>query len=134
MVAYSFRTQFEGPIVRREKRQTVRGFRKRHARPGEALQLFTGMRTRQCRKILLPDPTCVEVQEITLAFDAGGGIVAIELDGRSLSVSEIERFAADDGFGADGSAARRMGEFWLREHGGHDFTGVVIRWDPGASA
>ena len=56
MVAYSFKSQFEEPIVAREKRQTVRGFRKRHARPGEPIQLYVGMRTRNCRKILTPDP------------------------------------------------------------------------------
>jgi hypothetical protein len=47
VVAYSFRQQFRPPILAGTKRQTIRADRKRHARPGEQLQLYTGMRTRQ---------------------------------------------------------------------------------------
>jgi len=51
MVAYSFKAQFREPILAGTKRQTIRADRKRHARLGEALQLYTGMRTRQCKLI-----------------------------------------------------------------------------------
>jgi hypothetical protein len=43
MVAYSFNPIFVGPILAGTKRQTIRAERKRHARPGEAMQLYTGM-------------------------------------------------------------------------------------------
>lgn len=45
MVAYSFQKRFVEPIRSGRKRQTIRADRKRHARPGEVLQLYSGMRT-----------------------------------------------------------------------------------------
>ena len=101
MVAYSFKSQFEEPIVAREKRQTVRGFRKRHAYPGEPIQLYVGMRTRKCRKILTPDPICVDLRHVLISFDPTSIniIAAIEVDGRALGFSETHEFALRDGFG-----------------------------------
>tara|TARA_B100000378_G_scaffold274889_1_gene270023 strand:- start:740 stop:1144 length:405 start_codon:yes stop_codon:yes gene_type:complete len=131
MVAYSFKSQFEEPIVAREKRQTVRGFRKRHARPGEPIQLYVGMRTRNCRKILTPDPICVDLRQVLIAFDPSSSnvISAIEIDGFRLGSAETHEFAIHDGFGPnDTEAVRRMGQFWLANHGSETFAGVVIRW------
>ena len=135
MVAYSFKAQFEEPIATLQKRQTVRGNRKRHARPGEALQLYAAMRTRHCRKILTPDPICLDVRHIRIGIDSGSRdiITHIEIEGIALDDDEIEAFARDDGFGNalfEGYARRRMGEFWLRTHPWNAFLGVVIRWEP----
>ena len=60
MVAYSFQPGFAAEIIAGRKTQTIRNPRKRHAMPGEHLQLFTGMRTRYCKKII-PDPLCIGV-------------------------------------------------------------------------
>jgi len=135
MVAYSFKAQFAEPIVSGAKRQTIRGDRRRHARPGEALQLYTAMRTKHCRKLLTPDPICVDVRPVTIGIGARNPMIItdIEIDGVSLAADEIEAFAVADGFGgslADGFARRRMGEFWLKSHGWNLFVGVVIRWVP----
>lgn len=133
MVAYSFKAQFEDAIVDGTKRQTVRGFRKRHARPNEPMQLFTAMRTRQCRKILTPDPICLDVRHIAIAHGSQQPL-HIEIEGRALDLAEIESFACADGFDdlefAGGLASRRMSDFWLQEHGPLAFSGVVIRWKP----
>ena len=51
MVAYSFKKQFGPPILAGTKAQTIRADRKRHVRSGELVQLYTGMRTRQCRRL-----------------------------------------------------------------------------------
>lgn len=136
MVAYSFAPQFVAPIQARSKLQTVRANRRRHARPGEAVQLYTAMRTKQCRKIVDIDPVCIRLWDIRIAVDASDRRVigAISLDGAMLDRHEMEAFARSDGFSAgDGvSALRRMGEFWLKAHGhlGTDFVfeGVCIRW------
>ncbi len=64
MVAYSFDRRFVPAIVSGAKRQTIRAHRARHARPGETLQLYTGMRTRQCRKIVERDPVCTRIDEV----------------------------------------------------------------------
>lgn len=141
MVAYSFKAQFAEPIAGRIKLQTVRGPRKRHARPGESLQLYTGMRTKYCRKIVDPDPTCIALDHIWMRVDGRASelIEAITINGIDLGNEEIEAFAIADGFGsqlADGFARRRMGQFWIANHDvnavGYDFEGFVIRWEHNA--
>lgn len=66
MVAYSFKRRFAEPILAGAKRQTIRADRRRHARPGEELQLYTGMRTKSCR--LIARRTCVDIQRVILVF------------------------------------------------------------------
>lgn len=135
MVAYSFRPQFAEPIATLAKRQTVRALgKRRHARPGEPLQLYTGMRTRQCRKLLDVDPVCIDVRPIEIRIGGPAYIAAMSIDGAPLSRDEIEAFACADGFGAqvpDGFAALRMNLFWQVHHPLLPvFEGVVIRWEP----
>ena len=134
MVAYSFAPQFVEAVSTLKKRQTVRGLRKRHARPGEPIQLYAGMRTKYCRKLVTPDPVCRDVRHIRIDIDARAHFVitAIAIDGVHLSDDEIEAFAMADGFGgalADGFARQRMGLFWLKHHEWNLFEGVVIRWE-----
>lgn len=140
MVAYSFKPFFAPQIETRAKTQTVRANRRRHARPGEALQLFVGMRTRNCRKLFGIDPTCLFVSPINIQTNTlVGGIASIEIDGRVLHRDEIEAFAQADGFapehinaldcGMTGKTAREnMGRFWLDNHGAGSFQGVLIGW------
>jgi len=135
MVAYNFKPQFEEDIATLKKRQTVRSERARHARPGEAMQLYTGMRTRACRKILNPAPICIDVQPIRIHLDSRNPLLihSIAINEVPLDDDEIEQFAVADGFGGalvTGFARQRMGEFWLRHHEWNGFLGVVIRWDP----
>lgn len=137
MVAYSFAPQFAEAVASLRKTQTVRACRKRHARPGEAVQLYAGMRTKHCRKLVDADPVCLDVRHIVITLDTGSPqlITSIEIEGVPLGDDEIEAFAAADGFGgalADGFARRRMGEFWMRTHPWRTFIGVVIRWEPRA--
>lgn len=141
MVAYGFKAFFAPQIEAGVKRQTVRSERKRHARPGEAIQLYQGMRTRQCRK-LIPDPPCTAVDRI-LIVRAGMEIVDIEINGMRLTVDEIEDFAASDGLalthvshvpGLGHRYARfNMGTFWAKNHPDVTaFQGVAIHWNPDA--
>lgn len=136
MVAYSFQAQFVAPIVTRTKRQTVRAIRKRNPREGERLQLYVGMRTKACRKII-PDPVCTGWELVRIAVDPAHPaiIAAIRVGAHDLNAVEIERFARFDGFaaapsgGAPYTARRAMGAFWLQHHGAGMFEGVVIRWE-----
>lgn len=135
MVAYSYKKRFSPLIVTLEKRQTVRGRRKRHARPGEPMQHYEAMRTKHCRKLLDNDPICRDVRDIEIVIDADHAelIGSISIDGVALDEGQIEAFAWDDGFRPDAesaSARRDMGRFWLQEHGEALFEGVVLRWDP----
>ena len=125
MVAYSFRPRFIAAIESGEKRQTIRADRKRHARAGEQLQLYTGMRTRRCR--LLARATCCAVMPIRL--DLAEGRIEFPSTGTALTTfMELTEFALQDGFpawrGPDGMLA-----FWKAEHGDAPiFSGVMIRW------
>lgn len=143
MVAYGFKPFFEAQILTGFKRQTVRGDRRRHAHPGEDVQLYVGMRTRHCRKIIA-DPKCIAVLPIVIEstdlIDAG--IAYIEIDGRPLNRDEIEAFARLDGFAPEwvngltsflnGETARaNMGAFWRVSHPElRRFQGALISWEP----
>ncbi len=152
MVAYSFNKIFVPQVEDWTKRQTVRGHRKRHARPREPVQLYTAMRTRHCRKLVDPDPVCTAVHEIRVEVGdkmllpssfGPGSIEGIEINGRELNPWGIETFATNDGFDpyrligppAVGNVFRRcatarnfMGSFWHMMHGPGGWQGVVVYW------
>lgn len=133
MVAYSFKKRFAppiiaglvpGPLVTGMKRQTIRANRKRHARPGEELQLYTGMRTKSCR--LLGKPVCTSCLSIRLQFGISPAML-IGGTAAAAAAEELDEFAQYDGF-EDWADLRA---FWGREHPDvTDFVGVLIRWEP----
>ncbi len=143
MVSYNFKKYFAPQIVDGTKSHTVRRDRPRHARVGEAVQLYSGLRTRHCFKIIA-DPTCIGVQPIVIESTdlINAGIAYIEIGGCPLHRDEIETFAASDGFAPDrlasiaprsliGATAREtMGRFWRAENPGSRFEGVIVRWRP----
>lgn len=141
MVAYSFRKQFVTPIRLglgdpkalelfptpemgfKPKRQTIRPDRKRHARPGEELQLYAGMRTKHC--FLIGKARCVAVEPIRIRLEHPQWIDLNER--KAESREELDKFARLDGF-ADWP---EMAIFWFKEHPGISiFTGIIIRWEP----
>lgn len=131
MVAYSFKPRFVLPIELGDKRQTIRApGKKRHARAGETLQLYTGPRMRP-RKI--GEATCQDAQEILLAFGdatkrpfvvigeigkAGGEMI--------IEPAALDAFAVADGF-ADWQA---LADFWAETHAPlpAEWSGIIIRW------
>lgn len=126
MVAYSFKARFADNIREGFKTQTIRAGRARHARPGEMLQLFTGMRTAHCKKIC-EDVRCTAVMSIVISFDDEADIERITTD--QVPVRDLDAFARADGF----TDASDMALFWCKEHGwlaGKNFHGVVIEWAP----
>ncbi|MBY6244162.1 hypothetical protein [Methylosinus sp. Sm6] len=149
MVAYSFQKRFAEPIEAGTKRQTIRPDRKRHARPGEELQLYTGMRTKHCKHIRRA--RCKGVYPIALSPRrrwawVGAGYECAFLHGEPRDASEIgldryglsgrfvtpylEAFARADGFIGWGDLAR----FWFEQHEEmreeHSiFTGKIIVWE-----
>ena len=120
MVAYSFNTAFVRHVEDRSKRQTIRLPRKRHARPGEDVQLFTGMRTKRCRKII-PDPVCVGIDEVRFDLREASGIpseiartVRLDVNGIPIIGQAADTYAYDDGFRGVPSMEgdpRRVGPF-----------------------
>lgn len=128
MVAYSFKKRFAEPILAGTKTQTIRKPRARHARPGEVVSLYTGMRTKQCKLIARRD--CLDVSPIVLDFYHGR--VESHATGTAWTTPDaLDAFARRDGF-ADWDA---LCEFWREEHGALErFEGVLIRWAPKAEA
>ncbi len=142
MVAYSFQQRFVTPIQVGlgkiehipgtefvPKRQTIRAVgKRRHARPGETVQLYRGMRTRQCFKI--GDGCCKSIEPIQI-FLKGASIVFPDRQDRTIQGAALDFFAQDDGF----KDWPEMRQFWLDEHGEEcarlgPFTGLLIKWEP----
>lgn len=98
MVAYSFQQGFEKPILTRRKRGTIRDEgKRRHARPGEEIQLYVGMRTRACR--LIARATCLSVQPVRLYLRSG--FIEIGQMPEAYAITDIDAmdaFAQSDGF------------------------------------
>lgn len=141
MVAYSFKERFIKPIrvglsrVRLSfdpppKLQTIRAHgKRRHARPGEAVQLYYAMRTKQCQ--LIGVGICTEAVGIRIDFGEDFDIVSIEgqppFGGVPADIRKLDAFATRDGFKSWDDLTR----FWETEHPGvKNFEGVLIKWEP----
>jgi len=121
VVAYSFRPQFRAPIIAGTKQQTIRADRKRHAREGETLQLYTGMRTRQCKAI--GTATCFTVQPIRIEVE--NAVIGTQTGRTLTTIDELDNFARMDGF----DDWKAMRAFWHENHPDTPvFSGVLIRW------
>lgn len=122
MVAYNFQMRFAGAIESRRKRHTIRkNGRRRHARAGESIQLYTGMRTRSCRKLIDPDPICDGAFPVEIVVDVEA-LRSVMVGG--VAVRSLDAFARSDGF----KSAADMHAFWLDFHGVGLFQGTLIEW------
>ena len=126
MVAYNFDKKFAPLIESGIKSMTIRAPRNRHTRAGEPIQLYTGMRTSNCKKLLLPDPVCIKVSPIVIDE------THIDIDGAiAFDISNIEQhlqaraFAQADGF-------EHLGDFiaYFKNNYALPFSGVIIYWAP----
>lgn len=121
MVAYSFKARFEKSIRDGAKRHTLRNDRKRHARVGDRVQLYVGMRTKHCRRIGVA--TCLAVLRLRIDFDQRR--VEYESGNAITTEEDTDAFAMADGF-ADW---KDMESFWVREHPGRrQWSRVMIQW------
>lgn len=132
MVAYSFKPSFVEPIRLLEKRHTIRLPRKRHARPGEPLQLFTGPRMRPVR---LGAAICDRVVQVRLHLR--DDVVTLDDAVELRTEQELDEFAVRDGFNPGRRPAlgpmrpwEYMSAWWRMTHPDHRiFAGVLIDWD-----
>lgn len=136
MPAYNFQGQFVPYIEDESKPHTVRADRKdgKVPKPGDTLYLYTGMRTKKCRKI--GEAICFLVQKIKISEEGiyiGGEIGTMGWDcPRETAI--VERFAWKDGFRPEGStpftpsgAFDLLLQFFKKTHE-LPFQGVVIYW------
>lgn len=124
MVAYSFNKRFAEDVAEGRKTQTIRANRKRHARIGEPVQLYTGMRTKACRKLRDADPTCIDVRPIEIYIYPVPSVAMVKLHPGDQWLVATDEFARADGF----TDAADFTRYWRETHGEGFFEGVLIRW------
>ena len=139
MVAYNFQSQFAPKVAALEKLQTIRprfnknGKERRHARAGENVQLYQGMRSRECRKLVTPDPVCLGAWPITIdAFETHpGGMTLAAFPCADAQFAAYSGFKIDEGFArADGFRSVEAMLDWFDKTHGFPFEAMLIMWHP----
>ncbi|KAB6714289.1 ASCH domain-containing protein [Roseobacter sp. TSBP12] len=120
MVAYNFNPRFADDVQNLIKRQTIRANgKRRHARPGDELQLYTGQRRPECR--LLLRTTCAASLPIVIYPNA------ILADQTYSTAKDLDVFANLDGF-TDWSDMLCFFETSHELSGANHFNGTLIKW------
>ena len=123
MPALNFQAQFATLVESGQKAQTIRAPRKdgRDPKRGDTLHLFTGMRTKACRR--LGRAVCSHTYPVEIRRDV---IVLLPPIGDVYrgGTWKADDFARKDGF-ADFDEMRD----WFERTHGLPFTGRVIRWE-----
>jgi len=121
MPLFNFQKQFAPAVESGEKRQTIRAKRKIRPQVGQTAFLYTGTRTKACRK--LGEAEIVEVCPVLI----GGNGCLINYDVRGEypinEQWELDQFAAADGF--ENWESMRD---WFKEKYGLPFEGDLIKW------
>lgn len=118
MPLLSYSVEFADLVASGAKRQTIRGYRKdgRDPKVGDRLYLYTGMRTKACRK--LGEAVCSSTRRVELNRNG-----ALAVGGLGYKRPAFDRFARADGFvGMDEMIA------WFEKTHGLPFEGLLIRW------
>ena len=138
MPALNFQARFAPLVESGEKRQTIRAYRKddRDAQAGDTLYLYTGMRTKACRK--LGEARCKGVTPVAInrsekpwratkyivySYEIWTGAGVAQQYRSRLSDRQVANFARADGF----NNAKEMVAWFEKTHG-LPFEGLLIRW------
>ncbi len=125
MPQLKFSAQFAAAVSSGTKRQTIRAMRKNPIREHDVLHLFTGLRTKNARR-LLPPRFCTSARLITMkrTARAEADLYQIELDHHGmLSGDEICEMATKDGFSSVSAFLE-----WFLPKGTDEFKGQLITW------
>jgi hypothetical protein len=117
-MTFNFQARFVPLIESGQKGSTIRAYRSdgKVCRPGEVMHLFTGMRTKQCRKI--GDRVCLNARPIVIHADGTVWVDVLFLTRRLLN-----KVAITDGFAnADDMLA------WFRQNHKLPFMGHLYTW------
>lgn len=133
MVAFNFMKRFAEDVEEGRKLQTIRKLRKDGrvpCKPGDRLQLYTGMRSPSCR--LLHEATCSSILQISIQTDGAIFLSAVEKGVLSsvqrggwapLDTDHMNELARADGF----EDPAGLIEFFSETHG-LPFDGYLIKW------
>ena len=118
MPALNFKKQFAHLVESGEKRQTIRACRKdgRDPKTGDKLFLYTGMRTKDCRK--LKEVVCKSVESIRILNYSD-----IYLNDNQMRITDIIELMKKDGF-------INLAKFisFFKDMHGLPFSGYLIKW------
>lgn len=119
MVAINFMSRFADLVESGQKTQTIR--KTNRLKVGDTVTLYTGQRTKQCRK--LGDGVVTELAWVRLRRNTIG-YFQVECWSRGLQTwPDITDFAIADGF----VDAQEMAD-WFRDTLGLPFDGWLIKW------
>lgn len=129
MPQLNFSPQFAPAVESGAKRQTIRATRKVPIKAGDTLYLFTGLRTKQARR-LLPPQVCKSALWIEMKYTAppkSGGKYKLEVRlqfAGKLTRKRMEQLAKEDGFNC-------IEDFigWFLPAGTDEFNGQLIKWE-----
>ena len=118
-------TVFIDKILSGEKRQTIRkaGKKWENVKPGDKLTLYTGLRTKDCRKLGEAEVDSVEDIEIESITRNGGIWARVKINGKYIPAHKTLELAEADGFLWVDDFLR-----FFHDHYGTNFTGKIIRW------
>lgn len=116
MVAFNF-SVFVDKVENRTKRRTIR--KTQRAKPGDKIQLYTGMRTKACRKLVEPDPTCTLVLRVDIIDEHN-----LYCEGHRQSDDILQSFAELDGFKSYPEMVS-----WFKDKYGLPCSGWLHQWD-----
>ncbi|MDP2645459.1 MAG: hypothetical protein Q8P24_11000 [Desulfobacterales bacterium] len=124
MPLLGFKKQFAPMVEAGTKRQTIRAKRRdgRNPHPGDTLYLYTGLRTKQSRKI--GEVICISVEEIVIT-NAG-----INLSGVWLNNQQMMSIVRADGFTSwvDFRAFFEKTHHFMAIGDIDGFWGLLIKW------
>ena len=117
MPAINFQKQFAEVVENGSKRQTIRAIRKNPIKKGDTLYLYTGMRTKSCKKLWTV--ICQGTNKFTIDVTGRNW----KIDGTIILSDRKDKIAKDDGF----DNWIRMIK-WFRKTHGLPFEGNIIYW------
>lgn len=119
MPAFSFQARFAPLVESFTKKSTIR--RKRRAKPGDILYLYTGLRTKACRK--LGEGICTSVAKVTIYEDS---FIYASVLGNCILIEAAKKSIAE----AEGFKDWDEMRDWFKEQYGLPFTGYMHFWRP----
>lgn len=125
MPSLNFKGEFAKMVASGEKRQTIRALRKRPILlPGDTLHLFTGLRTKQSRRLIEP-VVCIGTVPIVLARL----FVTIDLVEHEWDDALVDMLAYRDGFrSGEEDATTPAEQLWLFFQDRFPFMAQIIYW------
>lgn len=121
MVAFNFQPDFADDILADKKRSTIRS--KRRCNLGDTMHLFTGQRTKHCRK--LAERKCIGLAQIVIGKEEEGNVIPWAIKGGYEGTPLVaKRLCNQEGFINE----KEMMDFF-REKYGLPYTGWLHTWE-----